>query len=505
MLTMEQAYYIRYEHYNKGKSIRQISRETGHAFDTVKKYINMEDFSPKPPVKRTRIGKTAKYRDTVKQWLIDDEQAPRTQRHTARKVFTRLQKEAQKKDLVFDLSERSIRTLVASLRTEIGVEQTASIPLSHPAGEAQVDFGKTVFYERGVMYEGHHLAITFPHSDGKFVQLFKGENLECLMQGLKNVFEHIGKVPTVIRFDNMSTAVKKIKAYGEREVTEGFKRLMNHYNFQSNFCNPASGHEKGSVENFVGYSRRNYFVPIPRIDDLTKYNKKLLEECSEEMAERVHYKLERAVSGLFHEDLDVMNELPHYDFDACKFVFCKTNKYGYAKYETNSYSTSGSSACTTVTLKITAMHVTVLDANSKVIVTHPRLYGKQKESTLWGPYLSLIANRPMALKYTGFFEKLPTETKTFFSGCSIPERKKTLQFLSEMSDVSGYGKALSIFNKAVSMGAKDSDSIISSYRLLTEPRLPEVKMRQHPYFPKTAEYKVDLDAYMNLITEVHHV
>ena len=66
MLTMEQAYYIRYEYNNKGKSIRQISRETRHAFDTVKKYIAMEDFSPKPPVKRTRKGKTTKYRETVK-------------------------------------------------------------------------------------------------------------------------------------------------------------------------------------------------------------------------------------------------------------------------------------------------------------------------------------------------------------------------------------------------------------------------------------------------------
>jgi len=505
MLTMEQAYYIRYEYNNKGKSIRQISRETGHAFDTVKKYIAMEDFSPKPPVKRTRKGKTTKYRETVKKWLIDDEQAPRKQRHTAHRVFTRLKKEAQAEGREFDVSERSIRNLVAKLREEISSGQEVSIPLSHPAGEAQVDFGDTVFYENGIMYEGHHLAVTFPHSDGKFVQLFKGENLECLSQGLKNIFEHIGKVPTVIRFDNMSTAVKKILSYGEREVTEGFKRLMNHYNFQSNFCNPESGHEKGSVENYVGTSRRNLFVPVPRTDDLEKYNKELLEECSKEMQERVHYKHERIVSDLFQEDLEAMNDLPNYDFDACKFVFCKTNKYGYAKYDTNSYSTSSQFACKTVTLKVAAMNVTVLNDNSEVIVTHPRLYGKNKESTLWGPYLSLIAKRPMALKYTGFFERLPAKTKEYFSGCSIPERKKALHFLSQESKRTGYEKALSIFNKAVSMGAKDPDSLIAGYRFLTEPKLPEVKMRQQPYFPKTTEYKVDLDAYMSLISEAHHV
>jgi hypothetical protein len=151
------------------------------------------------------------------------------------------------------------------------------------------------------------------------------------------------------------------------------------------------------------------------------------------------------------------------------------------------------------------MNVTVLNDNSEVIVTHPRLYGKNKESTLWGPYLSLIAKRPMALKYTGFFERLPAKTKEYFFGCSIPERKKVLHFLSQESKRTGYEKALSIFNKAVSMGAKDPDSLIAGYRFLTEPKLPEVKMRQHPYFPKTTEYKVDLDAYMSLISEAHHV
>jgi transposase len=68
---------------------------------------------------------------------------------------------------------------------------------------------------------------------------------------------------------------------------------MNHYNFQSNFCNPESGHEKGSVENYVGTSRRNLFVPVPRTDDLEEYNKELLEECSKEMQESIVLPLSR--------------------------------------------------------------------------------------------------------------------------------------------------------------------------------------------------------------------
>ncbi len=458
----------------------------------------MEDFSPKAPIKTERKGKTAKYRQQVKQWLINDRHAPRKQRHTAKKVFDRLKEQAMKNNELFDVSDKAIRTLVSELRKELNVEEMAYIPLSHPAGEAQVDFGKTAFYEKGVYREGNHMAITFPHSDGKFVQLFKGENLECLMQGLKNVFEFIGKVPTVIRFDNMSTAVKNILSHGEREVTDGFKRLMCHYNFSSNFCNPNSGNEKGSVENFVGTRRRNLFVPVPQIDDLVQYNKELLEKCTEGM-NREH--LERMVVDLFQENLAVMKDLPAIEFDACKYVFAKTDKYGRAKFDTNWYSTASNLASQDVVLKITAMSVVVLDEKSRVLVERQRLYGKNKESIMWESYLTLIARRPRALKYTTFFDELPKDVGDFFAHSDIPETKKALQFLAERSDVDGYAKSIATFDKAVSMGASDSDSLTSIYRFLIDEKLPKASKGTTTSFPQEAEYKVDLEDYMSLIPE----
>ncbi|NLC26068.1 MAG: hypothetical protein GX777_05555, partial [Fastidiosipila sp.] len=74
------------------------------------------------------------------------------------------------------------------MRQEIDSDGEAFLPLLHPAGEAQVDFGTTEFYENGVEYSSKHLALSFPHSNARFVQLFKGENLLCLLQGLLDVF-----------------------------------------------------------------------------------------------------------------------------------------------------------------------------------------------------------------------------------------------------------------------------------------------------------------------------
>ncbi|GAW27811.1 hypothetical protein ULO1_03810 [Carboxydocella sp. ULO1] len=123
-----------------------------------------------------------------------------------------------------------------------------------------MDFGQAEFIENGVKITGHYLNVSFPYSNCGYTQVFKSENQESFLTGLKKNFEHIGCVPDRIWLDNLSAAVVTIKKHGDRDLTEMFKRFALHYGFECNFCNPNSGHEKGSVENKVGYHRRNFFV-----------------------------------------------------------------------------------------------------------------------------------------------------------------------------------------------------------------------------------------------------
>ncbi|MFA5536814.1 MAG: IS21 family transposase [Bacillota bacterium] len=501
---MEHIYHIRYEHKVNGKSLRVIARETGHDVKTIKKYSDKENFSPEKPMKRGRKSKTDKYRETVKKWLIGDETAPRKQRHTAHKVYKRLIEELGTENKAIDVSERTIRTLVANLRKEIGQAKEVALPLLHPTGEAQVDFGATVFIEKGITYEGHHLCITFPHSDGKFVQLFKGENLECLMQGLTDIFKAIGGSPRVIRFDNMSTAVKAIKAYGEREVTEGFRRLQCHYGFESNFCNPASGREKGSVENYVGCSRRNYFVPVPEFDNLEEYNKVLLEKCLEDM-DRNHYKLNEKVTTLFEEDKEAFLPLPMEDFDCCKYIWAKTNIQGMATLDKNKYSTSGDLPGSRVLLKIKAHSVTVYDEKHMEIACHSRLYGKGQESMIWAPYLRVLAKRPNALKYTGFYENLDKNTRRFLNEQDLPGKKAILTELASSSEVWGIHKSLSGMEKAISLGAKDADTLISAFHFTMNMPGKTPKNKVPDELPKTEDYVISFSDYGKLMEVASHV
>jgi len=336
----------------EGKSLRKMSQITGHDFETVKKYVEKEDFNQTIRPKQRRQGKLSPYRNIVTTWLVNDKQAPHKQQHSAKRVYDKQAPHKQQhsakrvydrlKELYgdeFDVSERSVRKFVAGIRKELQMNADGFLPLEHPPGEAQADFGEARFIENGITYDVYYFNISYPHSNGGHMQLFKSANQECLLEGMKAIFEHIGGVPTAIWFDNMSTAVKKVKEYGERDLTKGFLRFMMHYGFRSNFCNPNSGHEKGSVENKVGYHRRNMLVPIPEFKDLKEYNKMLLLKCDQDM-NRMHYKGYGMIKDLFLEDKQEFFKLPKVSFEVCLHEFAKADNYGKIKFDSRTYSTS---------------------------------------------------------------------------------------------------------------------------------------------------------------------
>jgi transposase len=163
MLTMEQVKDIKYLRERKGLSYREIVKETGHAFETVKKYADQDDFNIQPKARKERKSKLEPYQDIIKSWLGQDLQASRKQRHTAQRIYIRLKEMFGDK---FDVSDRAVRTWVAKLRKEMNNKNDGYLPLEHPPGEAQADFGEAVFVENGKRYQGHYLTLSFPYSNG---------------------------------------------------------------------------------------------------------------------------------------------------------------------------------------------------------------------------------------------------------------------------------------------------------------------------------------------------
>jgi transposase len=497
MLTMEQVYRIRTLKKFEEKSLREISRITGHDFETVKKYAEKEDFNVEIRPKQKRQSKLSPYKETITTWLINDKQSPRKQTHTAKRVYDRLREIYGDK---FTVSDRSVRKLVADIRREIETSPDCYLPLEHPPGEAQVDFGEARFIENGTVYDGYYLNTSYPYSNGGYTQLFKSPNQECLLDGMKAIFEHTGGVPVAIWFDNMSPIVKKIRQHGKRDVTEGFLRFMMHYGFESNFCNPDAGHEKGSVENKVGYHRRNMFVPIPELNDIQEYNKELLLRCDLDM-DRDHYKGRGKIKNLFLEDKAEFGKLPKRPFEIFTSCVAKADNCGKVRFDKRTYSTSPAMAKREAIVKAGAHDVEIFDLDGKYIISHRRLYGKSMESMNWIPYLELLSKRPTALKYTGIYNDLPVTLREYLDNSDYETKKQLLKMFAKMTMVSGFETAISALDEGLRLGVNDPDSVWALYCRLTTMHLPVPELSLSESVPELKVYVSDISVYDELIRQ----
>src|SRR5665811_696650 len=194
------------------------------------------------------------YLPLVRQWLADDESAPRKQRHTARRIYDRLESEHG-----FAGAEVTVRQAVARLR---GARREVYVPLEAPWGQiAQADFGGAVVTLAGRRTEVALFCLRAKASKVPFVVAYPTEKLEAFLAGHVEAFAFFGGVPAEIWYDNAKTAVAKILAGPAREEHERLSALRAHYLFASSFCTPGCGNEKGMVENL---SCLLYTSPSPR-------------------------------------------------------------------------------------------------------------------------------------------------------------------------------------------------------------------------------------------------
>ncbi len=479
---MDKVEEIRRMFFNEGKSISEINRLTGVDKKTLRKYIRKTDFNAEQ--KQIKLfGKLNPFMTEIDSWLEQDIKEKKKQRHTAKRVFDRIKENYPDADI----SYRSIAYYVKDKKRSLFEPLTScSLPLEHKPGEAQVDFGSADFIERNKRCEGHYLTVSFPFSNTGYTQIFKGENFECFAFGMKTIFTHIKGVPHRQWFDNAKPLVTKILRGQGRKLTDSFIRFKEHYNFTAVFCNPNAGNEKGNVENKVGYIRRNMLVPVPKFDDIAKFNEELLWKCDEDV-NRLHYSKNINIFELFKEDLKYLNPMPLNELDAKTLLSVRTDGYGKFVLDKKSYSSSPKLALSTVSVLKTHNEIIVLDKDLKEVVRHERLYGQETESFNWVPYLLQLSRKPAALKYTGVYSMLPESVKSFLE---VGNKSKFLKLLAELTEETDFKSATCLIEEAINYGTYDLDSVISLKRSYSGmPELPQVESYKVP------ELKIDLEKY----------
>lgn len=463
MLKMAQQQYIKHLYEVEEKSLSEIVRQTGFNYRTVQKYAYKDDWTEEalPNIEPESYPILGPYIPIIDEWLESDRKVPRKQRHTSRRIFSRLCEEHG-----YTGSYSSVKRYVRKKKSVMKMKSEGFLPLAHPAGEGQVDFGEFMYYDgQGEGNKGYALTVSFPYSNKGYTQAFPSQNQECLLEGMKRIFEHIGGVPIRLRFDNMTTAVAQVREGAERVLTDGFKRFMLHYRFQADFCNPASGNEKGNVENKVGYSRRNAFVPVPTITSFDEFNEKLWEWCEKD-AQRGHYIHGVPIEELWQEDEAKLLVLPEHPFTVFRYEALVANKNGFVVIDTNKYGLSPTLAGKTVQSKVFYDHIEFFYDHQPVGIFR-RCYGKKQEICDWTQYVFELCKKPRAVEHTRFFSQMPEHWQAHLAQTVGKDRKDALQLLCEIVSDGNAALCDDALILAQKNGRTDADSLRQCYYMIS--------------------------------------
>ena len=371
----------------EGRSQRAVAREFGLSRETVRKmlaYAVPPGYQRQQPIKRPKLGPWLGVIDAI---LADDKQRPAKQQHTAKRIFDRLR------------DEHGFTGGYTIVKDYVRGEQVRSremfVPLTHAPGEAQADFGEALVVLAGVQQKAHYLVMDLPHSDDCFVAAFPAETTEAFLEGHVRAFAYFGGVPTRILYDNTKIAVAKILGGEERQRTRSFSELQSYYLFADKFGRPAKGNDKGKVEGIVGYSRRNFMVPIPCASSWEELNAHLEEQCRKRRERRLRGHTE-TIGERFERDHAAMLPLPAAPYEACEKIAARVSSLSLVRYRTNDYSVPTQYGHRQVWVK-GYVHEVVIACASEVIARHRRSY--EREAVVFDPlhYLALLEQKTRAL------------------------------------------------------------------------------------------------------------
>jgi transposase len=374
-------------------SIRELARRFGTHRRTVR-----EALASAVPMPRKEVVRSSPVLDgwkpTIDAWLEADREAPRKQRHTARRVWQRLVDEHHAV-----VGESTVRRYVAEVRRrQPAVLVEVKVPQWHPPGaEAEVDFGQLAFYLDDVLTEGWMFVFRLSASGKGFHRVYLNQAQQAFLDGHVRAFEAMGGVPGRIRYDNLKPAVTRVLRGRDRAESERFIALRSHYGFDSFFCQPGpeGAHEKGGVEGEVGRFRRRHLVPVPRVSSLAELNDLVAAGDIADDRRRVNG---RAITVGDHFALEALTlqPLPVEPFDTTLLLTPRVDAKSRVCVRQCFYSVPVRFVGRRVEVRLGADTVEVLDG-SRSVATHARLVAKGSESLVLDHYLEVLRLKPGAL------------------------------------------------------------------------------------------------------------
>lgn len=390
---MEQFERIRKDREQEGLSIRALAERHGVHRRAVRQALE----SAIPPKKRSPKSRPAPsigpFKQVIDQWLIDDQTAPPKQRHTARRIASRIEEE-----FGAVIPERTVRHHVHKRRRELALKTDGFVPQDYPLGsQAQVDWGEADVLVGGELTRIHLFHMRSSYSGAAFVRAYERETQQAFLEAHALAFEHFGGVFAEIKYDNLKAAVARILRGRRRVESDRFTAMRSHYLFESNFATPGKrgAHEKGGVESEVGRFRRNHLVPVPAVDSIENLNV-TIGACAAKDHSRTVTGKHAPIGELWTAEREHLGPLPEAPFDAAEHSRVRVNQKSLVTVRQNFYSVPSTLIGTMVDARINAGSIEVL-CGGRVVAVHQRLPGRYQTSAKLDHYAELLACKPGAL------------------------------------------------------------------------------------------------------------
>ena len=381
------------QRYYHGESERSIAKSLGIARQTVKKYC---EGAAHPEERKPYERKPTQITDEVIEFILecfkhDETEKVRKQVHTSKKIFDRLVEERN-----FTGGESTIRKVVRNLRKAQSVPPQSSVPLSYEPGEAvQIDWGEVTVYYNNQKMKLQIFCGRLCYSCDIFVQVFLAANEESFLEAQQRMFSFFGGVSRRVIFDNAKVAVKE--GFGiYAKAQDRYLSFSAHYAFDLDFCNPGKGNEKGLVENLVGYARKNFFVPVPGIQDVEEYNQLLLKKCHRYRENHSIKSREHPVKIMYAQELQSLRSIPPFSYDTSKTSLLRVDDYSTVFFEKSYYSVPTRYLRKPVTVKGFGNYMEIHFQNQK-IASYRRSYKAGETQYKLEHYIDLLEGKPRSV------------------------------------------------------------------------------------------------------------
>jgi transposase len=389
--------------------LHEIARRTCLSRNTVKKYLKAEIVEPKFDTSN-RPSKLDPFANKLTAWLKSEAAKTRKQRRTLKQMHA---------DLValgFTGSYGRVAAFARDWRADRQREQQTTgrgtfVPLTFRPGEAfQFDWSEDYAILGGERVKLQVAHMKLAHSRAFLVRAYLLQTHEMLFDAHWHGFRVLGGVPARGIYDSMKTAVDRVGRGKERQVNTRFLAMTNHYVFEPQFCNPASGWEKGQVEKNVQDARPRLWLPIPNFTDLRALNTWLEQRCLELWREIPHGALPGMISDVWAEEQAALMTLPT-AFDGFVEKSKRVSPTCPISFDRNRYSVPASFANRPVSLRVYPERL-VVAAEGQILCEHARVIERshhQPPRTIydWHHYLAVVQRKPGALRNGAPFAELP--------------------------------------------------------------------------------------------------